>query len=68
MILTDDKKPMVAQARPILAESVDHMVDHFDMGWNYYMLPEIAAKGLVLMLGIDDHNDDLSENTKPVYI
>ena len=23
------------------------------------MLPEIAARGMVLMLGIDDHNEDL---------
>ena len=39
---------------------VDHLVDNFDMlGWNYYMLPEIAARGAVLMLGIEDNNKDL---------
>ena len=40
---------------------VDHLKEHFDMlGWNYYMLPEIAAKGAVLMLGIKDYNEDLA--------
>ena len=39
---------------------VDHKVEKFDMlGWNYYMLPEIAARGAVLMLGIKDENEDL---------
>jgi hypothetical protein len=28
-------------------------------GWNFYMLPEIAAKGIGLMAGIKDHNEDL---------
>ena len=30
------------------------------LGWNYYMLPEIAARGAVLMLGIKDNNEDLA--------
>ena len=29
------------------------------LGWNFYMLPEIAARGAVLMLGIEDNNKDL---------
>ena len=40
---------------------MDHLVEDFDMlGWNYYMLPEIAARGCVLMLGIKDENEDLA--------
>ena len=31
-----------------------------ELGWNYYMLPEIAARGSVLMLGIKGKNKDLS--------
>ena len=27
-----------------------HIVDNFDMlGWNFYMMPELAARGLLLM-------------------
>ena len=40
--------------------------DHFDMlGWNFYMMPELAARGLLLMNqfynidGSKKHNDDL---------
>jgi dTDP-4-amino-4,6-dideoxygalactose transaminase len=34
--------------------------DNFTMtGWNFYMLPEIAAKGIGLMAGIKEHNEDL---------
>ena len=34
--------------------------DNFTMlGWNFYMLPEIAAKGIGLMAGIKENNDDL---------
>ena len=34
--------------------------DIFTMtGWNFYMLPEIAAKGIGLMAGIKDNNEDL---------
>lgn len=40
--------------------------DHFDMtGWNFYLMPEIAARGLLLMgqfydlKGCPKHNDDL---------
>jgi dTDP-4-amino-4,6-dideoxygalactose transaminase len=40
--------------------------DYFDMlGWNFYMMPEIAARGLLLMTqfynldGTKKHNDDL---------
>ena len=40
--------------------------DNFDMlGWNFYMMPELAARGLLLMnqfytsTGLPKHNDDL---------
>ena len=40
--------------------------DHFDMmGWNFYMMPELAARGLLLMNqfytsnGVPKHNEDL---------
>ena len=62
MILTDDKKAYewLKRACYFGRNPVDHLVDHFDMlGWNYYMLPEIAAKGLSVMPGIGEHNDDL---------
>lgn len=62
MILTDDKKAYewLKRARYFGRRPVDHLIEHFDMiGWNFYMLPEIAARGLVLMLGIDDSNEDL---------
>jgi len=62
MILTDSKEAYewLKRARYFGRNPVDHMVDHFDMlGWNYYMLPEIAAKGLVMMMGIAEHNNDL---------
>ena len=71
MILTDDEKAYkwLKRARYFGRNPVDHMVDHFDMlGWNYYMLPEIAAKGLVLMLGIADHNNDLEREYQDLSI
>ena len=62
MILTDDKKAYdwFKRARYFGRRPIDHLNEHFDMlGWNYYMLPETAARGAVLMLGIDDYNNDL---------
>ena len=71
MILTDDEKAYkwLKRARYFGRNPVDHMVDHFDMlGWNYYMLPEIAAKGLVLMLGMNNHNEDLEREYQDLSI
>lgn len=62
MILTDNKEAAdwLRRAKYFGRNPIDHLKDHFDMiGWNFYMLPEIAARGMVLMLGIDDHNEDL---------
>jgi len=63
MILTDDKEAYEWFKRAVYfgRRPVDHLVEKFDMlGWNYYMLPEIAAKGAVLMLGMAENNEDLS--------
>lgn len=62
MILTDDEKAYkwFKKARYSGRNEVGHLSDNFDMvGWNCYMLPEIAARGLVMMLGMPDFNDDL---------
>ena len=62
MILTDDINAYdwLKRARYFGRRPIDHLSEHFDiLGWNYYMLPEIAARGLVLMLGIEDDNKDL---------
>ena len=62
MILTDSKEAYqwLKRAAYFGRRPVDHLVDNFDMlGWNFYMLPEIAARGAVLMLGIEDNNKDL---------
>ena len=62
MILTDSKEAYdwLKRAAYFGRRPVDHKVEKFDMlGWNYYMLPEIAARGAVLMLGIKDENEDL---------
>ena len=63
MILTDSEEAYqwLKRAAYFGRNPVDHLIDNFDMlGWNYYMLPEIAARGAVLMLGIKDNNEDLA--------
>jgi dTDP-4-amino-4,6-dideoxygalactose transaminase len=63
MILTDDKKAYdwLKRASYFGRRHIDHTVDHFDMlGWNFYMLPEIAARGAVLMSAVSDYNEDLA--------
>ena len=63
MILTDDKDAVdwLKRARYFgRRPELGVLEEEFDMlGWNYYMLPEIAARGCVLMLGVKDHNEDL---------
>lgn len=52
MILTDDYQAYLwfKRARYSGRREVSYHDDYFDMlGWNFYMLPEIAAKGLHLM-------------------
>ena len=62
MILTDDEKAdeWLRRARYFGRRPMDHKLEQFDMlGWNYYLLPEIAARGIVLMSGVADYNEDL---------
>jgi dTDP-4-amino-4,6-dideoxygalactose transaminase len=51
-ILTDDYKAMLwfKRARFSGRRECSYHDDHFDMlGWNFYMMPELAARGLLLM-------------------
>lgn len=62
MILTDD--PFAAEwlkrARMSGRREKSYLDDDFDMiGWNFYMLPEIAIRGLTLMRGISNYNLDV---------
>jgi len=55
-ILTDDEKAYewFKRARYHGRNPVSHVSDNFDMlGWNMYMPPDIAAKGLLLMGGME---------------
>mgnify|MGYP001552455886 CR=1 FL=1 len=67
-ILTDDKKAYewLTRARYSGRRPKSYHDDHFDMlGWNCYLLPELAARGLLLMrqfydeLGGKKRNDDV---------
>jgi len=62
MILTDDKVAVewFKQAR---YEGRDHVVDDIEInGWNMYMTPEQAARGLTLLQVLPEHNDDQPED------
>ena len=62
-ILTDNEEAYkwLKKARYHGRNAVDHRKDHFDMiGWNMYMPPEVAARGLVLMAGMQE-NPDVSQ-------
>lgn len=68
-ILTDDKDAYewFKRARFSGRRECSYHEDNLDMiGWNYYMMPEIAARGLLLMgqfydlEGRPKHNDDLT--------
>jgi len=67
-ILTDDFDAYVwfKRARYSGRREISYHEDNFDMlGWNFYMMPELAARGLLLMgqfynIGGDKkHNEDL---------
>jgi dTDP-4-amino-4,6-dideoxygalactose transaminase len=67
-ILTDDYDAYLwfKRARYSGRRECSYHEDHFDMlGWNFYMMPELAARGLLLMNqfykldGTKKHNDDL---------
>jgi dTDP-4-amino-4,6-dideoxygalactose transaminase len=62
MILTDNKDAYewFKKARFSGRNECGYMSDTFDMiGWNFYMLPDIAARGVALMAGMPEHNSDL---------
>lgn len=67
-ILTDDQDAYrwFKRARYSGRRECSYFEDNFDMlGWNFYMMPELAARGLLLMGqfynrdGTKIHNDDL---------
>jgi dTDP-4-amino-4,6-dideoxygalactose transaminase len=67
-ILTDDYEAYLwfKRARYSGRRECSYHDDHFDMlGWNFYMMPELAARGLLLMNqfynidGTKKHNKDL---------
>ena len=62
-ILTDDGKAATwfRKARYSGRNTVNHLMDSFDMvGWNFYMANDVAARGLVLLSGIEE-GDDVSQ-------
>ena len=67
-ILTDNEDAYMwfKRARYSGRRECSYHEDHFDMlGWNFYMMPELAARGMLLMNqfytsnGVPKHNDDL---------
>jgi dTDP-4-amino-4,6-dideoxygalactose transaminase len=67
-ILTDDYDAYLwfKRARYSGRRECSYHDDHFDMlGWNFYMMPELAARGVLLMKqfynvdGTPKHNEDL---------
>jgi dTDP-4-amino-4,6-dideoxygalactose transaminase len=67
-ILTDDHEAYLwfKRARYSGRRECSYHDDYFDMlGWNFYMMPELAARGLLLMNqfynseGVPKHNEDL---------
>jgi dTDP-4-amino-4,6-dideoxygalactose transaminase len=67
-ILTDNEEAYFwfKRARYSGRRECSYHEDHFDMlGWNFYMMPELAARGLLLMnqfytsKGEPKHNEDL---------
>lgn len=64
-ILTDNAEAAAwfKKARFSGRAECDYHLDNFDdnpvIGWNMYMLPELAARGLLMMQAFPDHNEDL---------
>ena len=67
-IITDDYSAMLwfKRARFSGRRECSYHDDHFDMlGWNFYMMPELSARGLLMMTqfynldGTKKHNEDL---------
>ena len=65
MILTDDKDAYewFKKARFSGRSECSYFEDNFEMlGWNFYMLPEIATRGLMLMRQFYDKDGNKKEN------
>lgn len=64
-ILTDNKEAYdwFKKARFSGRSECDYHEDNFDInpviGWNMYLLPELAARGLLMMQAFPDHNEDV---------
>jgi hypothetical protein len=61
-ILTDDEKAYewFKKARYNGRNAIAHVSDRFDMlGWNMYMPPDTAARGLLMMSGMQEKNKDV---------
>lgn len=59
-ILTDNPKAAawLKRARYNGRNAANHLMDSFTMiGWNFYMANDVAARGLVLLLGLDENED-----------
>tara|TARA_B100000131_G_C18020279_1_gene574257 strand:- start:370 stop:990 length:621 start_codon:yes stop_codon:yes gene_type:complete len=64
MILTDDKDAVewFKKGRYEGRSELSYREDNIDIsGWNAYMTPEQAARGLMLMQNYPEHNEDLPE-------
>ena len=65
MILTDNADA-VEWFKKVRYEGRDHVADDIDIcGWNAYMTPEQAARGLTLLQTLPQHNEDQPE--EPQY-
>lgn len=67
MILTDDEKAVdwFKKARYEGRSEVPYHLDNIDsLGWNMYLTPEQAARGLYLLSVLPKHNEDLKEGYK----
>ena len=64
-ILTDDYEAMLwfKRARFSGRRECSYHDDHFDMlGWNFYMMPELAARGLLLMTQFYNYDGSKKKN------
>jgi dTDP-4-amino-4,6-dideoxygalactose transaminase len=64
MVLTDDEKAMkwLKKARYDGREEAPYGSDITMMGYHVYMMPDHAARGLMLLDALPDHNEDLTED------
>lgn len=63
-ILTDDPKAAAwfKKARYNGRSTVNHLIDSFSMlGWNFYMANDVAARGLILLMGLEDEIKDVTQ-------